>query len=81
MLTMSLSPNNKNQYVVQECVCRPNTLLMTLPLHLRIGQPTVPVLPSSLTFDGKTALVTGANVGLGLATCLQSPTASSPPGS
>ncbi|SJL02293.1 uncharacterized protein ARMOST_05619 [Armillaria ostoyae] len=43
---------------------------MTLPLHLRIGQPTVPALPSSLTFDGKTALVTGANVGLGLATCL-----------
>ncbi|KAK0491297.1 hypothetical protein IW261DRAFT_1436892 [Armillaria novae-zelandiae] len=38
--------------------------------HLRIGQPTVPVLPSSLTFDGKTALVTGANVGLGLAACL-----------
>ncbi|KAK0461834.1 NAD-P-binding protein [Desarmillaria tabescens] len=44
---------------------------MTLPLRLRIGQPTVPALPNSLTFDGKTALVTGANSGLGLATCLR----------
>ncbi|KAG7447458.1 NAD(P)-binding protein [Guyanagaster necrorhizus] len=38
--------------------------------RLRPGQPTVAALPSSLTFDGKTALVTGANSGLGLATCL-----------
>ncbi|KAK0190665.1 NAD-P-binding protein [Armillaria mellea] len=64
-----LTVMHKNHYVVYECVCPPNTFFMTLP-HLRIGQPPVPILPSSLTFDGKTALVTGANVGLGLATCL-----------
>lgn len=34
-------------------------------------QPFVAPLPSSLSFAGKTALVTGANVGLGFATSLQ----------
>ncbi|EIM81024.1 NAD-P-binding protein [Stereum hirsutum FP-91666 SS1] len=33
-------------------------------------QPSIPPLPSDLSFNGKTALVTGANVGIGLSTCL-----------
>ncbi|KAJ7504865.1 hypothetical protein B0H11DRAFT_1796507 [Mycena galericulata] len=34
-------------------------------------QPFVPPLPESLSFSGKSALVTGANSGLGLAACFQ----------
>ncbi|KAJ7452842.1 hypothetical protein FB451DRAFT_1145123 [Mycena latifolia] len=32
-------------------------------------QPVIPALPESLSFAGKSALVTGANAGLGLASC------------
>ncbi|KAJ6538535.1 hypothetical protein DFH09DRAFT_1398387 [Mycena vulgaris] len=35
-----------------------------------IGQPDVPALPKSLSFAGKSAIVTGANSGLGLAASL-----------
>lgn len=36
-----------------------------------ISQKKVPALPPSVSFEGKTALVTGANRGLGFATCQQ----------
>ncbi|KAK7054188.1 short-chain dehydrogenase/reductase family protein [Favolaschia claudopus] len=35
-----------------------------------LSQPAIPPLPDSLSFAGKTAIVTGANIGLGLAAAL-----------